>query len=93
LFWDSQRPIAEHYHDRGTTVNSAYYSEMCYKLRQQMLRTTVKRGLLHNNALHMLLSTWLKPSGSCTLSYWNTLHIALMKHLWTLATWIHWEML
>jgi hypothetical protein len=28
VFWDSQRLLLEHYQERGSTVNSAYYSEM-----------------------------------------------------------------
>jgi hypothetical protein len=28
VFWNSQGPILEHYQERGTTVNSARYSEM-----------------------------------------------------------------
>ena len=28
LFWDSQGQVLEHYQERGTTINSAQYSEM-----------------------------------------------------------------
>jgi len=28
VFWDSQGPVLEHYQDKGTTINSAYYSEI-----------------------------------------------------------------
>jgi hypothetical protein len=27
-FWDSQATVLEHYQERGTTINSAGYSEM-----------------------------------------------------------------
>jgi len=27
-FWDSQGPILEHYQERGSTINSAHYSEL-----------------------------------------------------------------
>jgi hypothetical protein len=29
-FWDSQDPVLEHYQERGTTINSARYSEMLF---------------------------------------------------------------
>ena len=56
VFWDSQGPVLEHYQERGTTINSAWHSEMlterlkpaiwskCWGL---LLKCVV---LLHNNA-------------------------------------------
>ena len=63
-FWDSQGPILEHYQDRGSTINSASYSEMLIdrlkpeiqsKCRGKLLRGIV---LLHGNAcLHTAAHT------------------------------------
>jgi histone-lysine N-methyltransferase SETMAR len=38
-FWDSQGPILEHYQERGTTVNSAHYSEMLRDKLKPAIRT------------------------------------------------------
>ena len=55
-FWDSQGPILEYYQKRGSTINSACYSEMLIdrlkheirsKCRGQLLKGIV---LLHDNA-------------------------------------------
>ena len=68
FIWDSQGPIMEHYQDRGSTINSARYSEMLIdrlkpeirsKRRGQLLKGNV---LLHDNArLHTAAHSWNPP--------------------------------
>ena len=56
VFWDSQGPVLEHYQERGTTINSAWYSEMLIdKLKlaiRSKCRELLSKGvvLLHDNA-------------------------------------------
>ena len=56
VFWDSQGPVLEHYQGRGTTMNSAWYSEMLTdRLKPAIwskLRGLLSKGvvLLHDNA-------------------------------------------
>ena len=56
MFWDSQGPVLEHYQERGTTMNSARYSEMLTdRLKPAILskcRGLLPKGvlLLHDNA-------------------------------------------
>jgi len=56
VFWDPEGPILEYYHDRGSTIKSACYSEMLNdrlkpeirsKCRGQLSKDIV---LLHENA-------------------------------------------
>ena len=56
VFWDSQGPLLEHYHERGTTINSVRYSEMLTAKLKPAIRSK-RRGLLskgvvllHDNA-------------------------------------------
>ena len=56
VFWDSQGPVLEHYQERGTTINSARYSEMLTDRLKPAIRSR-RRGLLlksvvllHDNA-------------------------------------------
>ena len=56
VFWDSQGPVLEHYQERGTTINSARYSEMLTDRPKPTIRSK-RRGLLskgvvllHDNA-------------------------------------------
>ena len=56
VFWDSQAPVLEHYQERGTTINSAWYSEMLTDRLKPAIRSTCQglllKGvvLLHDNA-------------------------------------------
>lgn len=56
VFWDSQGPIMEHYQERGSTINSAPYSEMLIdKLKPEIWSKRwgqLSKGivLLHDNA-------------------------------------------
>ena len=45
VFWDSQGPVLEHYQERGTTINSARYSEMFTDRLKPAIRSKC-RGLL-----------------------------------------------
>ncbi|GFG33322.1 hypothetical protein Cfor_01807 [Coptotermes formosanus] len=71
-FWDYQKPILEHYQEKGTTVNSARFCEMmCDRLRPAIRRKRqelVLRGVLLCMTMpaHTLPSVLLKPSGNCT---------------------------
>lgn len=56
VFWDSQGPVLEHYQERGSTINSARYSEMLIDRLKPAIRSK-RRGLLskgvvllHDNA-------------------------------------------
>ena len=56
VFWDSQGSVLEHYQERGTTINSARYSEMLTDRLKPAIRSK-RRGLLskgvvllHDNA-------------------------------------------
>ena len=55
VFWDSQGPVQEHYQERGTTINSAWYSEMLTDRLKPANRSKLrlllsKRVVLHDNA-------------------------------------------
>jgi len=56
VFWDSQGPLVEHYQERGSTINSAHYSEMLIdKLKPEIrgkCQGQLSKGivLLHDNA-------------------------------------------
>ena len=39
VFWDSQGPVLEHYKERGTTINSARYSEMLTNRMKPAIRS------------------------------------------------------
>ena len=45
VFWDSQGPLLKHYQERGTTINSAWYSEMLTDRLNPAIRSK-PRGLL-----------------------------------------------
>ena len=45
MFWDSQGPVLEHYEERGTTINSARYSEMLTNRLKPAIRSK-RRELL-----------------------------------------------
>ena len=56
VFWDSQGPVLEHYQERGTTINSARYSEMLTDRLKPAIWSKCrgllsKVVLLHDNAL------------------------------------------
>ena len=53
VFWDSQGPVMQYYQERGTTVNSARYSEMLTECLKTVIRSK-RPGLL---------SKW--PSTNC----------------------------
>ena len=64
VFWDSQGPILEHYHEIGSTINSAHYSEVLIdRLKpeiQSKRQGQLSKGivLLHDNAhLHTAAHT------------------------------------
>jgi hypothetical protein len=38
VFWDSQGPIPQHYHDRGPTVDTAHYAMYREKVRPAISR-------------------------------------------------------
>ena len=50
IFWDSQGVILEHYLERGTTVNSVWYSEMLSTELKPAIRTK-RQGLLSSGVL------------------------------------------
>ena len=56
VFWNSQGPVLEHYQERGTTINSARYSEMLTDKLKSAFRSKhrelLSKGivLLHDNA-------------------------------------------
>jgi len=64
VFWDSQGPILETYHERGTTVTSATYCDVLKRELKPTIRSK-RRGklskeilLLHDNArLHTAAHT------------------------------------
>jgi hypothetical protein len=56
VFWDSQGPILEHYQEKGSTINSAHYSEMLIGRLKSEIRS-IRQGqlskrivLVHDNA-------------------------------------------
>ena len=56
VFWDWQGPVLEHYQERGTTINSAWYSEMLTDRLKPAIRSKCQvlqlKGveLLHDDA-------------------------------------------
>ena len=50
VFWDSQGPVLEHYQERGTTINSARYSEMLTDRLKPAIRSK-RRGLLSKSVV------------------------------------------
>ena len=58
VFWDSQSPVLEHYQERGSTINSARYSEMLTDRPKPAIRSK-SRGLLSKGA--MLLHDNARP--------------------------------
>ena len=50
VFWDSQGPVVEHYQERGTTINSAWYSEMLTDRLKPAIRSR-RRGLLSKDVV------------------------------------------
>jgi hypothetical protein len=71
VFWDSQGPILEPYQERGTTVNSAHYSEILRDKLKPAIQGLLSKGvaLLHDNAICTQRLTLLKPSAIGTLRY------------------------
>ena len=70
VFWDSQGPVLEHYQERGTTLNSAWYSEMLTDRLKPAIRSKCQVLLLKGVVfcttmpVHILLPTMLKRSGN-----------------------------
>jgi len=93
-FWDSQGPILEYYQERGSTINSAHYSEMLIDRLKPEIRSKhqgqLSKGtvLLHDN-ICILLTTQLKPSRNSSLRYWLTLHIVPISPLQTITCLVH----
>ena len=50
VFWYSQGPVLEHYQERGTSINSARYSEMLTDRLKPATRSK-RRGLLSKRVL------------------------------------------
>ena len=93
VFWDSQIPVLEHYQERGTTINSARYSEMLTDRLKSAIRSK-RRGLLSKGCctkmpVHILLSTLLKRSRNSCLKKWLILRIVLILPLLTTTCLVH----
>ena len=52
VFWDLQDPVLEHYQERGTTINSARYSEVLTDRLKPPIRSK-RRGLLSKGVVFL----------------------------------------
>jgi histone-lysine N-methyltransferase SETMAR len=78
LFWDSQRPVSEHYQEKGSTNNSARYSEMPTEELKPKLRIK-RRGLLSKGVV--ILHDNARPHTSAhTVDTLQKLRFEVLKH-------------
>jgi len=78
IFWDSQGPILETYHERGTTVTSATY----YDMLQRELRPAIhckRRGKLSKEIL-FFHDNARSPTAAHTLETLKKLKWEVMEH-------------
>ena len=78
VFWDSQGPVLEHYQERDTTINSAWYSEMLTD-RPKPAIWSKRRGLLSKGVV--LLHEYSHPQTAAhTAEKLQKLKFVVMAH-------------
>ena len=78
VFWVLQGPVLEHYQERGTTINSALYSEMLIDRLQSEIRRK-RRGLLSKDIV--LLHDNVRPHTAVhTVETLRKLKFEVMAH-------------
>ena len=78
VFWVLQGPVLEHYQERGTTINSALYSEMLIDRLQSAIRRK-RRGLLSKDIV--LLHDNVRPHTAVhTVETLRKLKFEVMAH-------------